>query len=866
MPPLDAAGADDWVTAPTAPVQQTSAPAPAASGVDDWVTAPAAPPAQNQFQADVDAVGQGAVSGAGAVIAGAGRIAQAGQGPSAQKVLTALDLVDEGKNRDAYQALTGSERQQVAAYRGGSADDKAAMRSDLAQTITDYSQPNAVTRAGTAIEGAAPGMFPVDPANEGIQTGVGRMIGGAAPALAAGAVGGPAGILGAMATIGSQAYDGAYQDAISKGATHEQADDAAGKSAVAQAVTMTAPVSRLLQRVPMPLRDGLMKSLVNLGQNGIEFGSGNALGTFANNYVASQTYDPGRSLTQGTGDAALEGTIAGLIIPTVGGIVRGGGAGAGGAADAAADIMKAPSIDAAIATARKAVQEPAASGPAIEDAPTNVPLQPASRYGAAPGFIPPNTDPLPLPRIMALLNEDNRVAANRPAFVPPSADQPSIPMSWGQLFAQRPTTDVATTDPAIAAADQTAGAPVPQSVGAAASRDLTAPELLTERTRGQAQTDFEKSVMQTAEDRAGPQGEDHTVYVPDATRTLPAREFSVANAINEKTLRDTDPAYAEQYNTINSNSRGVVTDAYKNLSGDDRAIELAQDARDDATPAATDLFGKQKPVDAQPVVDAIDQILAGPAGKRSAVVSVLNDVRAKMYNSDGDLETLPDQLYGARQNITDKLKGKGSDTEASNARLAKGQLQDVLGVLDPIISQGAPGFTDYLSNFSQLSKPIDQMRFLQSKLLGPGKITDASGNVTFGGVQKLLEKIAVDKKASGANVAKSFSDDQLQSLIDMRNELAANDYRDRLAKTTGSDTTQKLSAASRIAGTAVKGAADAAIHLALLHTPAAGVGNAAYQFGVKPMIAARQARNAAATAAELKSRLISTTPAPQAAP
>lgn len=297
---------------------------------------------QSQAGADINAVGQGAVSGTGAVIAGAGRIAQAGQGPSAQRVLAALDLIDQGKTRDAYQGLSDPERQEIGAYRGGTGDDKAAQRAELQQSIVDYSKPNAAMRAGSAIEGAAPGMFPVAPEHEGIQTGVGRMIGGVAPAMAATAALGP---LGAAATIASQTYDGTYQDAIAKGATHEEADNAAGKSAVAQTLTMALPVSRLLT-VPVSLREGLAKTLVNLGQNGVEFGSANAIGTFANNYVASQTYDPTRSLTQGVGQAGLEGAIAGLIIPAVGGIARAGAT--------VGDVLKAPDVDTAIAAAKVA--------------------------------------------------------------------------------------------------------------------------------------------------------------------------------------------------------------------------------------------------------------------------------------------------------------------------------------------------------------------------------------------------------------------------------------------------------------------------------------------------------------------------------
>src|ERR1019366_4871286 len=105
----------------------------------------------------------------------------------------------------------------------------------------------------------APGMFPVAPENEGFQTRTARMVGGIAPALVAGAPGGPAGMLGSLATIASQAYENTFQDAMAKGASQQDAENAAGKSAMTQSAMMVAPVGRLLQTVPMPCRDGLMK-------------------------------------------------------------------------------------------------------------------------------------------------------------------------------------------------------------------------------------------------------------------------------------------------------------------------------------------------------------------------------------------------------------------------------------------------------------------------------------------------------------------------------------------------------------------------------------------------------------------------------
>lgn len=394
----------------------------------------------------------------------------------------------------------------------------------------------------------------------------------------------------------------------------------------------------------------------------------------------------------------------------------------------------------------------------------------------------------------------------------------------------------------------------PRSMGAAASRDLTDPALLTARTRGQAQTDFEKSVMQTAEERAGPEGIDHNAYVEGATRPQAAREFSVANSVDEKTLRATDPAFAQNLKRIYDDSRGVTDDAYKNLAGDPRALEVAHDARSEVSPGEMGVFTDQKPSDATPLINAVDAILAGPDGKRTAVASMLGDVRKTLFDADGNPETLPNMIYGARKNITDKLAKTGTDADA---RAAKAELASLIPVADQAITAGAPQFANYLSKWSELSKPIDQMELLQGKLLGPGKITDANGHVTEAGIQKLLEKIAVDKKARGNNAAKSLTEDQLQSLISVRNELAANGYAARLANGPGSDTVQKASAVGRLMDAP---ATDAVIHAGLAMSPFAGTGNVLYSAAIKPTINLFRARSAAKNLADLKTRLLSTSP------
>lgn len=829
MPPLDsAAGKDDWITAPAA-----------SAGKDDWITAPKrddplstpyspdsipAPaterPGQSQVAADINAVGQGLVGGTGSIIAGAGRIAQAGTGPSAQRVLAALDLVDQGKNRDAYQKLTDSERQQVGAYRGAGPDDKAAQRDALQQTIGDYDKPNAAIRAGMAIQGAAPEMFPVAPENEGVQTGVGRLIGGVGPALAAGSAGGPVGILASLATIGSQAYDGAYQDAIAKGAPKEQAEDAAGKSAVAQAVTMVAPVSRLLQRVPMPLRDGLLKTLVNLGQNGVEFGSANAVGTFANNYVAQQTYDPGRSLTQGTGDAALEGTIAGLIIPAVGGAIRGGGA-----RDVAtpADVMKAPDVDTAIAVATKAAEVPPAEP------------QPASRYERAPDFVPPSANPPLLPRIRSLINEDTRIADNRPDFLPPSAQaatpegvpqagtaepvrQPSIPMGWGDLFSSRPSDGAGDLAAQPAAAES--GPPVPQSASSAASRDLTPPGQIEPPPAEAAANRLQGEVERFA---TPPVKNDTTIYIPGTKPTLAEVTGDPRVAMDQAYNRQQPEAMQSHSDQENHNAEQVAA-YYADTAGSAPTLARLERARDErAQQNIQQVFGDPQstrpPADPTDVVKFMDDTLADPRmQERDIIRKTIPNLIDRFYNEDGTMKTDPLSLYGIRQHIQDLLNGAGDPETNAAARMLRRELMQVQSRLDDTIEAAAPGFAQYRADYTRDSREIDAMKLLQEERL---PLLNKDLHLTPAKWFSLMKGI-IEGRSDPMDPASSLSEEQMDRLWNITDQLKRQTFVDA-GKPRGSWTSMMQEWGGRFARVAA--------HAAVLpYFPV--VGNAAMEFGL----------------------------------
>lgn len=664
MAGLDAGGnINDWVVAP-APTAEPKA----AGGVDDWVTAPAAPaekPAipQMQIQADINAAGQGLVGGTGAVVAGVGRRITAAAAGATQAQLSEMNAIDAGVTIPIHQDPLG--------YQDMTPEQRTQARADLAAADTTLAkrEPNSLTTAGTAVQDFAQTAFPVAPENEGLQTGAARLVGNLVPAVAATAAGtaagGPAGGVLAMAgVIGAQTYEGVYKEATAKGVSPEQAEDAAGKSAMAQIAAMVVPVGKVLPLIPVPLREGFVKTLVNLSQRGIEFGAGNALGTFANNYVAKESYDPDRPLTQGVMDAGAEGMIAGLVI-------RGSGtayktARATAAPKAIADIAAAPDIDTAIAAAGKA----AAGQP--EPAP-----EPAWR--------------------------DLFPAREEAASAPAAAD-----------WVVSPTGEVRPAEAAPPTADA-----APKSAGAAASRDLSAAADLATPPAEFAANRLQGEVERLA---SPPARGDATEYIPGVKPTL-AEVSGDPRAAMDQAYNRQQPEAMAAHDARESQTADLVADYFADTAGSAPELlrmERAKDVRAQENIAA--VFGPPEavrpPADATLVVDGIDQVLAHPRQQeRDAVRSLLTNLRDRFFDKEGALKTDPYSLYGIRDHIGDLLNGVGNTETSSAARVIERELMQIREGVDKAIEAAVPGFAKFREEYSRDSGEISAMKMLQEARL-----------------------------------------------------------------------------------------------------------------------------------------------------
>jgi hypothetical protein len=283
--------------------------------------------------------------------------------------------------------------------------------------------------------------------------------------------------------------------------------------------------------------------------------------------------------------------------------------------------------------------------------------------------------------------------------------------------------------------------------------------------------------------QGGPTALDLTEHVPGSAPTLAQATANPGLATLERGVKAVNPTPFAMLHAANEQARELAVDAVR---GDKQSLDdLVAHRASQTDPLRDAAFANTTPVDPAPVVAAIDQALASPAGQRDAVQSALTGIRGKLVGADGAMQTDPAQLWGVRQAIGDMLSPLSAGTK-SDGRLASRELMGVRDALDPVIESGAPGFQDYLEAYAEQSKGVNAAGFLQGL-----KLTDSKGSITLGRIDSALTRIEAMRAKGGANPAKDVPDELMTKLYAVRDDLRRQGNSE-LGRGTGSDTVQKL--------------------------------------------------------------------------
>lgn len=217
--------------------------------------------------------------------------------------------------------------------------------------------------------------------------------------------------------------------------------------------------------------------------------------------------------------------------------------------------------------------------------------------------------------------------------------------------------------------------------------------------------------------------------VPGVKPTTAGIAYDPGLAAAETSIRGLDVAGSQFGQRLSENQQALL-DAYRRLSGGPGSIPVAEAKRASITgPMRTDAFDNRAPVSIDAIEAQIQSTLADPAKQRTQVISAMQEVRNLIKARtapDGTID--PVALYSVRKDISDIMSGK-LQGEKANLRLARGELADLMPVIDNVIESGAPGFNAYMSKYAKMSKPIDQMRLLQDI---EARVTTGQPNVVTG--------------------------------------------------------------------------------------------------------------------------------------
>lgn len=167
-----------------------------------------------------------------------------------------------------------------------------------------------------------------------------------------------------------------------------------------------------------------------------------------------------------------------------------------------------------------------------------------------------------------------------------------------------------------------------------------------------------------------------------------------------------------------------------------------------------------------------DRRLNSPMGNMTDVDTAMNAAKSKISNAI-NLDN-PEYAYALRKDLANdvaqklmaKTGGPGVDTQKYQ-RLAAGQVSDILESLDQQIENAAPGYKDYMAKYSDLSKPIDQMKALQN-IQNKISLTSAP-DVQTG--YPFLSQPALTRVLRDPEVSKILTPEQMQTMRNIESDM-----------------------------------------------------------------------------------------------
>ena len=467
----------------------------------------------------------------------------------------------------------------------------------------------------------------------------------------------------------------------------------------------------------------------------------------------------------------------------------------GGAGRSILDSLAPAANDAALSATQGASRDAASAAPPVS-APSPAPASTGATPTMAPmGMLSRSVPVAPANRLAGagLVDDGGAVGGTTPPSAPANMLAPgALPASSNALGGSAVASD------ATATAGGTSGA-IPSASGYVPLSDIASTQAVPTSIKPQGLV----LTQQQASDAADRVIQHFAAGGPTSlpTTVLPGSAFDASEATGNTGLAalksfviNNNPSAGNLFAGIKDTNNAARMQVLSSIMGTPDDIASAEAARDALTSQAREAaFQNAQPVNVTPIASAMQDAIDAKNGYPS-VQKPLQDIKDTLDSvtqtdpQTGAVTTDPRALWNVRQEINAMISPMAAGT-AKDGRQAAAQLIALKPVLDTEIEKGAPGFGNFIDQYSKLSAPIDGMNWLQKQGI---TITDPQGNITLNKIDGTIKALQKQQGAPGAREADGVTPDQYQALLASRENLrqaGAAVYRGRLP---GSDTARNL--------------------------------------------------------------------------
>jgi hypothetical protein len=287
---------------------------------------------------------------------------------------------------------------------------------------------------------------------------------------------------------------------------------------------------------------------------------------------------------------------------------------------------------------------------------------------------------------------------------------------------------------------------------------------------------------------------DNTQYLKGITPTMVQREQTVNAARDSKLLRRISPDAEQNERALLTEHSDIRKREFQDVAGSDVTHEAEMKAANDQIDAQLNAaYSHGGTVDLQPVINAANAELTGSAGKLPPLKAAMKEIVDAAQKSDGSgLETSPLAANAVRRAIIYMQSKVGQRGERGGYAdpSVMAAVTRVKDVLTRQIEPAAPGFTEANANYAKARQASDAREALQAY---EPKLYDGLGHMQYPAFHRMMGDII---KARDPNAPlspyKALTEEQMNRLKSIHDDLKRVSSAAKLAEAGGSDTTQTL--------------------------------------------------------------------------